>query len=243
MNEHELELQLREAAPFVELPPAPHVAAAVRARIEAAPRRHWRPSRRVLAIALAVLVVAVAGVLAVPSARTAILEWLGIKGVKLEFVDKLPPRAVSKDLDVGEATTLAHARDQAGFDVVAPPGELGHPLVYFREPPERGMVTFLYGRPGHVRLLLSEFQGEYRPFIRKMVRVTSRVVPSRVDGEPAVWLEGAHSIEYSDASGVFQSDSIRIADHVLLWRHDGLTFRLEGEITRDQAIDIAEAAT
>ena len=237
----ELELQLQDLAPAIEFPPTPDLAAAVRARLEAAPPRRRRPSRRALAIAFAVLVVVVAGVLAVPSARTAILEWLGIKGVELEFVDKVPPRAVSTDLDLGDATTLERAQRRAGFHVVEPPDELGRPIVYFREPPEGGMVSFLYGRPGSVRLLLSEFRGEYRPFIRKMVRVTTRVVPVRVDGEPAVWLEGAHFIEYSDASGVFQSLEVRVADRVLLWRHDGLTFRLEGDVTRKQAIEIAEA--
>ena len=35
-----------------------------------------------------------AGVLAVPSARTAIERWLGIGGVKFDFVDKLPERRV-----------------------------------------------------------------------------------------------------------------------------------------------------
>jgi hypothetical protein len=239
----ELELQLQDLAPAIEFPAVPDLTSAVRARLEAAPRRRRRPSRRALAIAFAVLVVAVAGVLAVPSARTAILEWLGIQGVELEFVDELPPRAVSTDLDLGEATTLERAQRRAGFDVVEPPDELGRPIVYFREPPDGGMVSFLYGRPGNVRLLLSEFRGEYRPFVRKMVRVTTRVVPVRVDGEPAVWLEGAHFIEYSDASGVFQSDQVRIADRVLLWRHDGLTFRLEGDVTRKQAIEIAEATT
>jgi hypothetical protein len=239
----ELELQLQDLAAAIEFPPTPDLATAVRTRLEAAPRRRWRPSRRVLVVALAVLTVAVAGVLAVPSARTAVLEWLGIRGVKLDFVEKLPPRAVSTDLDLGDVTTFEQARRRAGFDVVAPPDDLGRPIVYFREPPEGGMVSFLYGRPGSVRLLLSEFRGEYRPFIHKMVRVTTRVVPSRVDGEPAVWLEGAHFIEYTDASGVFQSDSIRIAGHVLLWRHDGLTFRVEGAISRKHAIEIAEATT
>jgi hypothetical protein len=238
----QLELQLRDLTAAVEFPPTPNIAAAVRAQLEA-PRRRWRPSRRAVAIALAVLAVAVAGVLAVPSARTAILEWLGIKGVELEFVDKLPTRAVSEDLDLGERTTLARARRRAGFDVVEPPSGLGRPIVYFREPPDGGMVSFLYGRPGRVRLLLSEFRGEYRPYIRKMLSATTRVVPSRVDGEPAVWLVGAHFIEYADAAGVFQSETVHIANRVLLWRHKGLTFRLEGAVSREQAIDVAEATT
>jgi hypothetical protein len=242
VNESELELQLGGLAAAIEFPPTPDIAAAVRTRLEA-PRRGRRPSRRVLAIAFAVLAVAVAGVLAVPSARTAILEWLGIKGVKLEFVDKLPPRAVSQDLDLGDATTLAKARRRAGFDVVAPPGDLGRPIVYFREPPDGGMVSFLYGRPGRVRLLLSEFRGEYRPYIHKMLSATTRIVPSRVDGTQAIWLEGAHFIEFADASGVFLNEPVHIANRVLLWRKDGLTYRLEGAVTRAQAIQIAEATT
>jgi hypothetical protein len=237
----QLELQLRDLAAAVEFPPTPDLASAVRTRL--APRRRWRPSRRALAIALAVLAVAVAGVLAVPSARSALLDWLGFGGVELEFVDKLPTRAVSTDLDLGDRTTLAQARRRAGFDVIDPPGELGRRVVYFREPPDGGMVSFLYGRPGNVKLLISEFDGDYRPYVHKILKLTTRAVPSRVDGEPALWLEGAHFIEYADAAGVFQGDPVRIANRVLLWRHDGLTFRLEGPVSREQAIEIAEATT
>ena len=237
----QFEFQLRDLAAAIEFPPTPDLAPAVRMRL--APRRRWRPSRRTLAIALAVLAVAVAGVLAVPPARSALLDWLGFGGVELEFVDELPARAVSSDLDLGERTTLAQARRRAGFDVVEPPHELGRHAVYFREPPDGGMVSFLYGRPGSVKLLISEFNGDYRPYVHKILKVTTRAVPSRVDGTPALWLEGAHFIEYADAAGVFQSDSVRIARRVLLWRHDGLTFRLEGAVSRQQAIEIAEATT
>jgi hypothetical protein len=241
MSELELEVQLRDLATGIAFPETPDVASAVRARLQA-PRR-WRPSRRSLAIALAVVVVATAGVLAVPSARTAILEWLGIRGVRFEFVDKLPPRAVTGNLDLGDQTTLAVARRSAAFDVVAPPGDLGRPLVYFRVPPAGGMVSFLYGKRGSIRLVISEFRGDYRPFLQKTLSNTTAAVPSTVDGRPAIWLEGPHVVEYADDTGVFQSDLVRIADRVLLWRHGDLTFRLEGDLTREQAIEIAEATT
>jgi hypothetical protein len=239
--ELELEVRLRDLASGIEFPETPDLASAVRTPLET-PRR-WHPSRRALAIALAVLAVAIAGVLAVPSARTAILEWLGIRGVRLEFVDKLPPRRVTRNLDLGDQTTLAVARRSAGFDVVAPPGDLGRPLVYFRVPPLGGMVSFLYGKPGSIRLVISEFRGDYRPFIQKTLSNTTAAVPSTVDGQPAIWLEDPHVVEYADESGTFQSDLVRIADRVLLWRHGDLTFRLEGDLTREQAIEIAEATT
>ena len=235
-----LDLQLRDLAAAVDFPETPDLADTVSTRLAAQPRRR-RLTRRTLAIALAALAVAVAGALAVPSARSAILEWLGIKGVELEFVDQLPQLPVDGDLDLGQRLTLAGAKQRAGYEVVEPPGELGKPIVYFREPPARGMVTFLYGRPGRVRLLLSQFDADYRPFIRKIADVTVKTTAVQVDGRPALWLDGAHYIQYEDANGFYVESRVRVADKVLLWRHKDLTFRLEGPVTRTQAIEIAEA--
>ncbi|MFN2469861.1 MAG: hypothetical protein ABR583_02520 [Gaiellaceae bacterium] len=239
----ELERELHALAGSVAWPAEPDLAAAVRAQLGAEPPRRirLRLDRRSLAVAFAVLVLALAGVLAVPSARSAILEWLGIPGVELEFVDELPGLAVTNDLQLGERVRLADARRRAGYELVRPPEELGKPLIYFREPPEGGQVAFVYGTLQRMRLLIAEFRGSYEPYITKIIDSTTTDVDRfRIGGEPALWLDGAHLVAYEDEVGTFV-ETARLANKVLLWERDGLTFRLEGALTKEQAVEVAEA--
>ena len=111
-----LEHELHALAPLVEWPDEPDVAPAVAVRI-AAPRSRRRPSFRVGA-ALAVVLLALAVALAVPPARTAIFDWLGIGSARIVRVDELPPLQLNASLELlGERTTLADARRRAGFPV------------------------------------------------------------------------------------------------------------------------------
>src|SRR6185436_14957779 len=93
----DLELQLRALGAAIEFPPEPDLRAAVRERIG---RRRFG-GRRWLVVAVAALAVAIAGVLAVPSARTAIKDWLGFGAVRFQFVDELPAEPVTSELDLG----------------------------------------------------------------------------------------------------------------------------------------------
>ena len=237
MSDLNLELQLQELAAAVDFPPTPDLRNAVRLRLD---RPRWS-HRRLLALALAVLVVALAGVLAVPSARTAVLEWLGIEGVRFQFVDRLPVRPVRRTPDLGQTMALPDIRARASFPVVVPPGDLGDPQVYFREPPRGGLVSFVYGSKTRARLILSEFRGDYRPFLQKTISQTAVVTETTVDGVPAIWLVGAHDVEYADAAGQFSGEPARLAGRVLLWRRGVVTYRLEGDLSLDQALEIARS--
>ena len=238
MSSAELELQLRALAADIEFPPGPDLTAGVRA-VLVQPRRS---RRRWLVLALALLVVVLAGVLAVPSARTAIERWLGIGGVKFEFVDRLPQRIVAGTPDLGTAMSLRDAQARAPFRIVVPPGDLGGYAVYVHEPPRGGVVSFVYGGSKvRARMILSELRGDYRPYIEKTMLQTQIVTETLVNGERALWLEGAHSVEFSDAAGRFTSEPARLAGRVLLWQRGGVTFRLEGDLTLEQALKIAES--
>ena len=115
-----LEQELRALAPLVEWPDEPDVARAVAARLTAPPARR-RPSLRV-GVALAVILLALAVALAVPPARTAIFDWLGIGSARIELVDELPPLPLTAPVELlGQPTTLADARARAGFPIASPP--------------------------------------------------------------------------------------------------------------------------
>src|SRR5262245_41308150 len=141
----ELDVALRELGRQVEFPPTPDIASSIRGRLER-PRRWLRPA----AIALAVLVVAIGAALAVPPARTAILDWLGLRGVSIVRVDKLPPTSPVGRLDLGRPIT----REEEPPWTLVPDDEPDSVFV------EDGTVNLLWGTPDHVRLLLTEFRGQ-----------------------------------------------------------------------------------
>jgi hypothetical protein len=238
----ELEHALRQLGGRVEFPPTPDLSSRVRRRLEEEPRRRWRPSRRALAIALAVLAVAVGAVMAVPSARTAVLDWLGIKGVDIVRVEKLPEVAPPADLGLGERVTLVEARRRVSYKVVVPEVKgLGEAdAVYVDRHRGGDQISFLWGTPERVRLLVSEFPG--MSFAQKMLGPGTKAERVDVNGEPGVWIEGApHAFVYRVGNHIFE-ETLRLVNNALVWQHGELTLRLEGELTKKQALEIARSA-
>ena len=88
-----LEHELTGLAAAIEWPEAPDVASRVAERLREPHARGVR--RRALVLVLALAVAATLAALAVPSARSAILDWLGIGGARISIVDELPPVPVS----------------------------------------------------------------------------------------------------------------------------------------------------
>jgi hypothetical protein len=245
----DLERELRELGGAVAFPATPDVATAVRRRLaaERAPERPFR-FRRPLLVAVAVLAVAVGAVMAVPQARTAILEWLGLRGVTIERVETAPTvtRTVEEvdELDLGERVSLAEARRRAAYPVVVPPRTLGEPdAVYFDARIPGGQVAFTYVDGDDVRLLVSEFRARLdEAVIHKVAGPGTRVEPLRVRGEPGWWLEGQpHEFAYVDReTGEIRVETLRLAGDTLLWQRGQLTLRLEGSLSREEALSIAE---
>jgi hypothetical protein len=249
----ELERDLRDLAAALEFPPTPDLATAVRRRLEATERPAPRFSRRrALVLALAVLAVAAGAVMAVPPARTAILEWLGLRGVRIERTPTSPAaggttRGLSDAaLSLGERVTLGEARRRARYRVLAPPASLGEPnAVYFDPIAPGGQVSFVYREGDQVRLLASEFRAGLREeFIEKLAGPGTRIEPVSVNGAAGWWLEGEpHQFLYVDPrTGNVQPETLRLAGNTLLWVSGRRTLRIEGEgLTKDEAVRIAEA--
>ena len=249
----ELERELRELR--VEWPDTPDLAAAVAARLSAAPApaaRRWRwLDRPAWQLGVAVAAALIAVVMAVPPARSAVLEFLGLRSVKIERREPQPSRFGS-DLALGTPVTLARARER--FPVVIP-AEIGPPdSVYLTDDPGPGTrVDMLYrARPGLPRansigagLLVTEVRALAEPVIEKTIGGASKLERLRVGGDPAYFISGAqHGFAYvptESGSPVFEDQ--RLAGNTLLVeRADGLLLRIEGKVSRDQAVRIAESA-
>jgi hypothetical protein len=239
----------------VEWPETPDLADVVLNRLaepEAAPRRRPRPGwRPVLAYAVAAIAFAFAITMAVsPDARSAVLEWLGLKSVKVERREPTapPPRPgeLGSKLGLGTPATLAEGRERSPFLRLPTADGLGRPdAIYLGG----DSVSLVYGeRPGYARadttgaaLLVQEFRARVTPFIMKSVGGGARLERLRVDGAPAYFIVGSHGFAYEqDGSTDFEQQ--RLAGNTLLVeRPDGLLLRIEGEIPRGRAVAIAQS--
>jgi hypothetical protein len=228
------DLHAELSALTVEWPETPDLAGPVLARIEAAPAQApARPRRmlwpRALAYAAAALAAAFALTMAVsPDARSAVLEWLGLKSVQVEREE---PRPTSSGLRLGEPVTLEEARRRAPF--LRLPAALGEPRAVHAG---RASVALVYDGP----LLVQEFPARVEPFIEKTIGMGARLERLRVEGAPAFFIEGAHGFAYEGPGGG-RFEEQRIAGNTLLVeRPDGLLIRIEGtDLARERAVAIA----
>ena len=226
----ELETALLQLGRDVEFPPTPDLASAIRGRL--GKRRSWR---RPVVVAIALLVLAIGAALLVPPARTAILDWLGLRHVNVSRVDTLPPTHPLGRLDLGEKVTAAEARRRAPWLLVpddAPDSQ------YVNGSVPGGLVSLVWGSAASPRLLLTELTG--RAYIEKIVQSGQAVEAVQV-GDAGAWFEGDHAVIYSDRSGVIHEGGARLAGNTLVWQVGGTTLRLEGDLTKAQALRIARS--
>ena len=232
----DLEQRLVGLGATLELPPAPDVVPAVLSRLPAR-RRRGRPARRTLVLALAATLLLAGGAMAVPPTRHEILQVLGLRGVKIERVRRLPPAAARTGLrlGLGRPIPLNRARHAAGFTAVLPPGPavafLGHDVP-------GGRISVLIGR-----VLIIEFRGSSSaPFIFKMVGPGTRLERVRINGGPGFYLSGApHVVIFQTQTGEIQADNVRLAGNVLIWQQGPLTIRIEGARTLATARALAQS--
>jgi hypothetical protein len=266
----ELEQALADLAAALEFPPTPDLAAAVGARLDEAParapararRRPWLIGlsgwRRLAVAGLVAVLLAAAVLVASPGTREAVARRLGLRGVGVELGGPPPPTVTTRpgerlDLGLGERVTLEEARRRVGFPVLVPD------VAGFRQPaavfvnenaPPGGRVDLVYrARPGlpaspftDAGLLVTEFQGQPSPIFLKKVAVAGMVEEVTVGGEPGYWFSGEpHFFTYQDARGAVREERTRLAGNTLIWQRGDLTLRLEGEITKQEALAIAES--
>ncbi len=263
MTELELERALADLAAHLEQPPAPTLADAVMARITERPtsaertvavrlpRRGWR---RLAVAALALLVLAGGIVVATPSAREAVARRLGLRGVEIHLgptptITTLRPGA-GASLGLGRHVTLDEARAAVGFRLLVPtaPGFQRPDAVYLSTDVPGGRVDVVYlPRPGlraspftNVGLLITQFQGT--PFADKCAKTATRLEQVMVGGERGYWLTGEpHGFVYQDRGGNMRDETARLAGATLLWTHGPLTLRLEGQVSKQEALRLAES--
>lgn len=202
------------------------------------------------------VLLAAAAILLVAAAVTAAIGY-GLPGIRILLgpPPSIAPSATSPvsgppgaTLGLGTPVSLEEARELVDFEIALPDqAEFGPPdAVYLAD----GRLALAWGPepalPGTAHeglgLLLVEINARVDGnWIEKLVRTDTAVERVTVDGASGYWIEGErHVIAYIAPDGTRIEDSVRAVGKTLLWARDGVTYRLEGELTRDQAIALAE---
>lgn len=197
-----------------------------------------RRTRRSLVLAAALLVVIAGSALAAGV----------VPGVDLrtsdQRVDTTRPALIDDAAFLGARTTLADAR--ASVDIpVRVPDLPAAPQVYVADDRR---VSLVYpaadGLPPvdgtSAGLVVTQFAG--RPddvVLRKAVGPDAEVSPVDVGGATGWWITGAHTVATVTPDGGVAPQDVRYADRTLLWSVDGVTLRLEADVGRARAVELA----
>ena len=79
-------------------------------------------------------------------------------------------------------------------------------------------------------------------YLEKLVEPGTKVETVEVGGSPGVWVAGRHVLAYRDRLGVFRQDTARLAGKTLIWQRGDVTLRLEGDLSKQEALRIARSA-
>jgi hypothetical protein len=90
-------------------------------------------------------------------------------------------------------------------------------------------------------VLVTEARGKVDEiYFHKMLGSDSTVEQVSVGGHPGYWISGhPHDFAFADANGNFYSDTLRLATNTLIYDNNGTIVRIEGDLTKAQALQIA----
>lgn len=268
MDDEQLGVALEELGAQIVYPPAPELRSRVLSRITRPQRAAWwrqlSSPRYGFAPAIVTLALALVAVLVFsPEARATATDILRLRGVEI-FRGAVPtpsptrtpgslqtPIPTIDQVTLGQAVTLAEARQRAGFAVLVPAdAALGAPdAVYLRALRSATAVSFAYdARPGipvspqlGLSALVTEFGGHLEPgILGKVAGQGTKIEQVTVNGGAGAWLEGTpHEVFYSSGGGQFYTDTLRLAGNTLIWEQGGIVMRLEAQVDLATALRIA----
>jgi hypothetical protein len=241
----DLEQELIELGTHLDTPSPDEgaVVAAVRARLSAGStpdRTSPVPSRwrgRTLLAAAAVLVFALTAALAASSSvRAAAGDLLRFAGVDVTWGQPAAP--VVPDSPLPSSVELDLAQAQAAVDFpIGVPDVLGEPGTVIVSDGGR-VVSLLYD--GATPIRLDEFDGTLDPTFVKITLVEARHVD--LGHAEGLWVPEPHEVIYQDEDGQVLEETARLSGQTLIWETpEGVTMRLEGDLTLAEAARIASS--
>jgi hypothetical protein len=253
---------LKGIASQFRYPPTPDVAGSVMKRLEngSRPRALVRSAGGIVALLAILLVV----LFAVPGVRAEIVRFFQVGVVRIfpatatqTAIPQVPatatPLVVSPSTatpqneptsnitlsDLAGETTLEAAQKSLPFQSRIPgyPASLGAPERVFLQA-DGPMVILVWTDPNDSqKVLLSLYEiGPGSVIIRKF---EPRVIQeTQVNGQYAVWTQGPYLVQLTDGS---YAQRTLVSGNTLIWEENGITYRLEGNLSLEETIKIAES--
>jgi hypothetical protein len=195
--------------------------------------------------------------LAYTPTRNAIAGWINLHTTiqKVEHPptpSPLPSGPLGSQLGLGTVTTLADAQSQLSWKITLP-SSLGTPdAIYLQMPPigpSAGEVTLVYASRSEIKVsgqtgvsvLVTEARGKVdENFFFKVLGPDTPLENVTVNGHPGFWISGKpHEFAFQDASGAFRMETLRLATNTLVFDNNGTIVRIEGDMMKEQALQIA----
>lgn len=230
-----LEERLRAAGRNLAYPPTPAHVPGLK------PGAGWAGARWPGALA-ALAVILIITLAAVPQVRAAVLEFIQVGAVRIfGDPDALPvaeatPAAIPDLEGLFGRTTPAEAASRLGFPLEVP-AALGDPDAVYVQRRAGDLAFLVWLDAGQVETTLTVLG----PGAFAWKAPLEPAAEVQVGGARAVWIEGPHPFYLQTASGGDREVLLFEAGSVLIWEEDGLTYRLEGRFTLEEAIRIAES--
>jgi hypothetical protein len=247
---NDLERSLFALAGEVDWPEGADLTRSVRAAIEEPARRSWVSRRALGYAALLALLIGFVSLVVSPGMRTAVADFLGIGGVRIDTQGPTPTPAGR--LDLGRSVSLTEAGESVDYEVRVPAALGGPDEVFLDTAVEGGQVALAYeasselpASPGtDLGALLTQFPEAKvaETALKKVTEPGTTFEPVTVGGEPGFWISGdPHVIAYLEPDGDIRNEAVRLAGNVLLWESNDVTYRLESRLNKSTALAIAES--
>lgn len=248
-HQHPWEKPLQDLAASFTYPPTPDLSADL--------PYPQHPAVRITALVRAaiVLMLVILALLAVPQVRAKLLEVLKIGSIQILIRESTPTAAASSNTmtpfppdnylipgrhDLSELsgeTTFDAAQNDTSFEIKIP-AALGRPdRVFVPEETQGSMVVLIWSstyaaEQASISLHILDTQ------MSGIKSATEPVELPAIGNTGAVWVTGEHYLFFENLAF---TDIWYTTGNVLIWEVDGITYRLESDLSLEEATSIAES--
>ena len=121
------------------------------------------------------------------------------------------------------------------------PQTLGRPNLAYLDHDRRGapVATVVYGGHERARLVLTQWPARSVLF-DKLLGYDSHTEYVDVQGAPGIWIDGIdHDVFYLGARNDEDRVGGYLAGNVLVWQRGSISYRIEADVSRDRALELA----
>lgn len=242
-------MRLREAGEVIAYPAMPDLVASTRRLIDSAPKPAPAFPWRSVAFASVAAVLFLAMVLGVSSStRDAVGRWLEIPGIRMlnDSHEPTVTNLVALRDQLGIALGLLDAAERAPYPLMVPADPGPPDEVHYSDEGGANVVSMIYladeALPAigesDVGLLLTQLPSTPDDvWMGKRLAGGGTVHVTRVNGVEALWIAGTHQLITLTGGDEGQ----RLAANVLSWHVDGITYRIESNLSLERTLAIADS--